>query len=105
MQNFFHFPYDVPKLARIAALERKVENTADSFNDICNFLDLAGDGKVECCVDDSNNKMHCNTKKNLDNFLASFKIDTSTNGFCDRRSRDNPPTINICHDDFSISGK
>ena len=109
MQNFFHFPYDVPKSARIAALERKVENSAASFIDICNYLESAGGqesaGGVECCVDDSNNKMHCGTKTNLDKFLTSWNIDTSTKGLCDRRSQETPPTINKCHDDFGIPQK
>ena len=83
-----------------------MDHTADSFNDICNMVELAGGGTVECCVNGSNNKMHCNTKNNLDNFLTSFMIDTSRNGECDRRSEGTPPVINICSDDFvNNSGK
>ena len=105
MSNFFHFPYDVPKSARIAALERRVANSGDSFDAICNQIEKAGGGTVECCVDSSNNKMHCDTKTNLDSFLTSLNIDTSSNGMCDRGSGNTPPTINVCHDDFNISGK
>merc|ERR1712062_173470 len=89
---------------RIAALERKVANSGDSFDAICNQVEKAGGGTVECCVDSSNNKMFCDTKTNLD-ILTVFNIDTSTNGVCDRGSGNTPPTINICHDDFDISGK
>merc|ERR1711962_223430 len=89
---------------RIAALERKVANSGDSFDAICNQVEKAGGGSVECCVDSSNNKMFCDTKTNLD-ILTALNIDTSTNGVCDRGSGNTPPTINICHDDFNILGK
>ena len=85
-----------------------MEHTADSFNDICNMVELAGGGTVECCVDGTNNRMHCNTKTNLDTILAGFMIKTDGdegNGVCDRRSQEDPPTINICHNDFVNSGK
>merc|ERR1711962_1641270 len=89
---------------RIAALERKVANSGDSFDAICNQVEKAGGGTVECCVDSSNNKMFCDTKTNLD-ILTALNIDTSSNGVCDRGSGNTPPTINICHDDFNILGK
>jgi len=90
---------------RIAALERKVANSGDSFNAICDQVEKAGDGTVECCVDSSNNKMFCATKTYLDTILTTLNIDTSSNGVCDRGSGNTPPTINICHDDFHNSGK
>ena len=83
-----------------------MDHTADSFNDICNMVELAGGGTVECCVDGTNNRMHCETKTNLDTFFQSFMIDTGTNGNCDRRSQQDPATINKCHNDFvNNSGK
>ena len=83
-----------------------MEHTADSFNDICNMVELAGGGTVECCVDGTNNRMHCETKNNLNGLFQSFMIDTSVNGQCDRRSQQDPATINKCHNDFvNNSGK
>ena len=89
--------------ARIAEVESRVENTANSFNDICDQLEGGtGASAIHCCVNGLNNKIRCEQKAFLE--LPTIKpvlnIDTSVDGVCDRRAvtgtsnacSDNPPS-------------
>ena len=113
VEFFASYSNATPKSARITELETRMEHTADSFNDICNMVELAGSsgsgGRVDCCVDGTNNRMFCNTRTNLNGFLSYYMIATTGSegdGVCDRRSQQDPPTINRCHNDFvNPSGK
>ena len=97
IHKFFYY------IARIAEVESRVENTANSFNDICDQLEGGtGGSAIHCCVNGLNNKIRCEQKAFLE--LPTIKpvlnIDTSVDGVCDRRAvtgtsnacSDNPPT-------------
>ena len=85
-------------------MEQRVEDTGDSFDNICNALEQAGPTtggtRLECCVNALNNKMRCNQKAFLDlsAVMTSLNIDTSTNGVCDRRASGTPAVTNACSD-------
>ena len=84
--------------ARIVNLEQRMDNTAESFDFICNSIEKGtGATATHCCVNGDNNKMYC-----LDGTLLAptFNIDTGTVGECDRRAFGIPPVTNVCSDTF-----
>ena len=75
-----------------------MENTAESFDNICNSLEKGtGATATHCCVNGNNNKMVC-----LDGTATAplLNIDTSEVGECDRGAFNIPPVSNICSDIF-----
>ena len=75
-----------------------MENTAESFDRICNSIEKGtGATATHCCVNGENNKMVC-----LDGTVNAplLNIDTGTVGECDRRAFNNPPVSNVCSDMF-----
>lgn len=84
-------------------METRVENTGDSLNDFCDALELAsptGATRFDCCVNALNNKMRCEltTLLNMASGMATFNIDPSTMGACDRRASGATPVTNSCSD-------
>ena len=87
--------------ARLEEVESRVDNTANSFNDICDKLESgSGNTAIHCCVNGLNNKIRCEQKSFLDLPLikAILNIDTNTDGVCDRRASGTPPVANACSD-------
>ena len=98
-------------LAKIAALEIRMDNTADSLVNLCNQLESGTGGTatsatdIECCVNVNNNKLTCTSvffaMTPTFNILTNLDIDPVTNqpgsiGQCDTRAANVPPTTNIC---------
>ena len=86
-------------------MEKKVTNTGNSLNDICDNLERGtGATSVQCCVNALNNKLRCEQKAFLDLpvIQTSLNIDTSQTGVCDRRAISG--TANVCSDEPPCNG-
>ena len=89
-------------LDKIAALEERMDNTAESLDQLCDMLEsgTAGDPlAIECCVNKNNNKLVCASVFGA--MYPDFNILTNQDpggsiGHCDRRAHYIPPTTNIC---------
>ena len=93
---------------RLEEVETRVDNTANSFNDICDNIEGgSGNSAVHCCVNALNNKIRCERQSILNNpvIQAVLNIDTSNGiGTCDRRASGTPPVTNACSDVPPSSG-
>jgi len=90
--------------AKIAALEVRMDNTAESLVTLCSLQESGTGGlatsatDIECCVNGNNNKLVCTSVflAMTPNFNIQTNLDGGSIGTCDTRATDNPPTTNIC---------
>ena len=84
-----------------------MDNTAASLVNLCDELESGTNGDpnaIECCVNENNNKLFCDSVLNnnlfMHNILTNQDLDADGNpgaiGSCDRRAYDVPPTTNKC---------
>ena len=99
---YLKLPQYFTLLAKIAALELRMDNTAASLVNLCDELEsgTAGDpNAIECCVNENNNKLFCDSVLNNNLFMHNILTNQDPGGSigsCDRRAYDVPPTTNKC---------
>ena len=101
---YLKLPQCFTLLAKIAALEVRMDNTAESLVNLCTFQESCTGGAanagtdIECCVNANNNKLVCTSVflAMTPNFNIQTNLDGGSIGTCDTRAYDVPPTTNIC---------